>query len=98
MMPKTTFCTTIIKQVIQTAFDDWLKGYGAMKATNNFYMEETMKLMSPKAITFWIAVVLAVLGLIGQLGLIAAISATVGFWLLFIGFVLLALGVLLKGL
>jgi hypothetical protein len=43
-------------------------------------------------------VVLAVLGLIGQLGLIAAISATVGFWLLFIGFVLLALGVLLKGL
>ena len=57
-----------------------------------------MKLMSPKAITFWIAVVLAVLGLIGQLGLITAISATVGFWLLFIGFVLLALGVLLKGL
>jgi 1,4-dihydroxy-2-naphthoate octaprenyltransferase len=68
------------------------------EGNQQYSMEETMKLMSPKVITFWIAVVLAVLGLIGQLGLIAAISATVGFWLLFIGFVLLALGVLFKGL
>ncbi len=56
-----------------------------------------MKLTPPKAITFWIAVVLGLLGLLSQLGIFTAIPIA-AFWLLFIGFVLLVLGLLVKGL
>ena len=55
-----------------------------------------MKLSPPKNITFWVSVALAVLGLLGMLGVAAL--APFAFWLLFVGFVLLALGNLVKGL
>ena len=56
-----------------------------------------MKLTPPKAITFWIAVVLGVLGFLGAIATIPVISAY-AFWILFAGFVLLVLGLLVKGL
>ena len=59
--------------------------------------EYIMKLSAPKQATFWIAVVVAVIGLIGvlvpTLGLVS-----VAVWLIVIGFVLLALGNLLPNL
>lgn len=56
-----------------------------------------MKLTPPKMVTFWIAVALGVLGLLSQLGIFTAIPIA-AFWLLFLGFVLLVLGLLVKGL
>lgn len=56
-----------------------------------------MKLQKPKNITFYISVVLAVLGVLGTLVTIPVISGF-AFWLVLAGFVLLALGNLLKGL
>jgi hypothetical protein len=56
-----------------------------------------MKLRAPKLVTFWIAVVLAILGLLGQLVTIPVISG-LAFWLVVVAFVLLALGVMLDGL
>lgn len=54
-----------------------------------------MKLNEPKVITFLIAVVLAVVGLI--FFFVPAVAAY-AFWLVLVAFVLLALGNLLKGL
>jgi len=56
-----------------------------------------MKLSPPKVLTFWLAVAAAVLGLLGQLGVLA-FAAPYAFWLVFAGFVLLFLGALVKGL
>ena len=56
-----------------------------------------MKLTPPKMVTFWIAVALGVLGLLSQLSIFTAIPIA-AFWLLFLGFVLLVLGLLVKGL
>ncbi|KAF0110098.1 MAG: Uncharacterized protein FD147_1883 [Chloroflexi bacterium] len=56
-----------------------------------------MKLSPPKVVTFWIAVVLGVLGILGKLTTIPFASEN-SFWLVAIGFILLALGVLVKGL
>ncbi len=56
-----------------------------------------MKLTPPKVLTFWIAVVLGLLGFIGTLITIPLVS-TYAFWFLFAGFVLLVLGLLVKGL
>lgn len=56
-----------------------------------------MKLTPPKAVTFWISVVLALLGLLGGIGVISALAGY-AFWLVFAGFVLLALGLMVKGL
>jgi hypothetical protein len=56
-----------------------------------------MKLTPPKMITFWIAIVLALLGLLSHIGILAVLPIA-AFWLLFIGFVLLVLGLLVKGL
>ena len=55
-----------------------------------------MKLSAPKAIVFWIAVVLAVVALLMALGVLSLgfISAA---WLALIAFVLLMLGNVLKG-
>ena len=55
-----------------------------------------MKLSAPKNVTFWVAVVLAVLGALGTLVSIPLVS-TYSFLFVIVGFVLLALGVLLKG-
>ena len=56
-----------------------------------------LKLSAPKVVTFWIAVILAILGLLAFLGTISALSAY-AFWLVAAGFVLLALGNLMKNL
>lgn len=56
-----------------------------------------MKLQKPKVATFWIAVVLALLGVLAQLGVIAALAGY-AIWFVVVGFVLLALGTLFSGL
>jgi hypothetical protein len=56
-----------------------------------------MKLTRPKDTTFWIAVILALLGLLASAGFLAPL-ASYAFMLVLAGFVLLALGVLVKGL
>jgi len=56
-----------------------------------------MKLTPPKVITFWISVILAALGLIGTVASLGFLT-TYAFWFVFVGFVLLALGLLVKGL
>lgn len=55
-----------------------------------------MKLNEPKVITFWIAVILVVLGIIANLATIPVLSG-IAFWLVVVGFVVLVLGNLLKG-
>jgi len=54
-----------------------------------------MKLSAPKNITWWIAVVVGVLGFLGNF--VAAMSGF-SFWLLFIGFALLAIATMVDGL
>jgi hypothetical protein len=56
-----------------------------------------MKLSEPKVVTFWIAVVLAALGILAYTGSLPAL-ASMAFFLVAAGFVLLALGNLAKGL
>jgi predicted membrane channel-forming protein YqfA (hemolysin III family) len=58
-------------------------------------MEEEMKLSRPKNITFWIAVILGVLGLIGYLKVIPGLSPY-AFWLVFVGLVVLVMGNVFK--
>jgi general stress protein CsbA len=56
-----------------------------------------MKLSAPKNVTFYVAVVLGVLGLLGALiplGFITGLS----FWLVFVGFLVLAAGNVLPNL
>jgi len=53
-----------------------------------------MNLSEPKAITFWIAVILGVLGLI--FFFVPAV-ATYAFWLVLVGLIVLVLGNLMKG-
>jgi hypothetical protein len=56
-----------------------------------------MKLTPPKVITWWIALILGVLGLLGHLGVIAALSPY-AFWLMTVGLALLLLATLIKDL
>jgi len=56
-----------------------------------------MNLNAPKQLTWIIAVILGILGLIGVIVALPFISAY-AFWFVFVGFVLLALGCFLKGL
>jgi len=56
-----------------------------------------MQLSAPKVITFWIAVLLGVLGFLGNLATIPLVSAY-AFWFVFLGFALLVVAVLTKGL
>ncbi|MCC7118513.1 MAG: hypothetical protein IT310_08320 [Anaerolineales bacterium] len=56
-----------------------------------------MKLTPPTTVVFWISVVLGLLGLLAGIGVISALGAY-AFWLVFAGFALLALGLLVKGL
>ena len=56
-----------------------------------------MKLSPPKQITFYIAAALGVLGLIGNFVALPVIGAS-SFWLLAIGFVLLAVANVVEGL
>jgi len=56
-----------------------------------------MKLSAPKVITWWIAVVLGVLGLLGQMAIVPALGAY-AFWFVAAGLAVLALGALIKDL
>ena len=56
-----------------------------------------MKLSAPKDITFWIAVVVAVIGVIASLVTIPVLSGF-AFWLVVIAFIILAAGNLVDGL
>ena len=56
-----------------------------------------MKLSAPKKVTWWIAVILGVLGILSTFISLPLVSAN-AFWFVAIGFVLLALATLLKGL
>lgn len=56
-----------------------------------------LKLSPPKVVTFWIAVALAVVGLLAFQGMLTGLAAY-AFWLVAVGFVLLALGNLVKSL
>ncbi len=56
-----------------------------------------MKLNAPKQITWWIALVLVVLGVLGSLTTIPIASAY-AFWFVLVGAVLLLLATALKGL
>ncbi len=56
-----------------------------------------MKTSQPKLVTWWIAVILAVVGLVANLGVIPAL-ASFAFWILLVGFALLALATVIKGL
>lgn len=55
-----------------------------------------MSLTPPKKSTFYISLVLAVLGLIGSFVTIPFVSAY-AFWFVLVGYVVLALGMFLKG-
>ena len=55
-----------------------------------------MKLTPPKVITFVIAVVLGVLGLIGHLEPGVPLIGPYNFWLVFVGWLLLIFGLLIK--
>jgi threonine/homoserine/homoserine lactone efflux protein len=55
-----------------------------------------MQLSAPKQITFWIAVVLAVLGVLASLVSIPVLSGF-AFWLVVLAFVVLAVGNLVEG-
>ncbi len=56
-----------------------------------------MKLSAPKVITWWIAVVLGVLGILGSFMSLPLVSAN-AFWFVAVGFILLALATFLKDL
>jgi len=55
------------------------------------------RLSAPKVVTFWIAVVLAAIGVIAVVAPIASLAGY-ALWLVVAGFVLLALGNLMEGL
>ena len=56
-----------------------------------------MKLSPPKVVTFWIAVILAALGVLASQGIVPGLSGY-AFWLVVVGFILLALANLVKDL
>lgn len=56
-----------------------------------------MKLNAPKVITWWIAVIVGVLGIVAFFVTIPVLSVY-AFWLVVVGFVLLVLGTFVKGL
>ncbi len=56
-----------------------------------------MKLSAPKVVTWWIAILLGILGILGE-ALTIPVLSPLAFWLVLIGLLLLALGCVLKGL
>jgi hypothetical protein len=55
-----------------------------------------MKLSAPKTVVWVVAVIVGVLGILGNFTAIAFVSAN-AFWMVTIGFALLALGTAVKG-
>ena len=56
-----------------------------------------MKLSAPKVVTWWIAVILGILALLGSQGIIASLGQY-AFWLAMAGLALLALATVVKDL
>ena len=56
-----------------------------------------MELSAPKQVTWWIAVILGVLGILGHFAKLPYVTVY-DFWFLAIGFVLLAIATLVEGL
>lgn len=57
-----------------------------------------MRLNAPKRVVFYIAVVLVVLGLLGALNIVPLLATGITeFWLALAGFVILAMGTMMKG-
>jgi predicted membrane metal-binding protein len=57
-----------------------------------------MKLSAPKQVTWIIALVLGVLGIVANLTAIPVVTATIGFWLLAVAWVLLLIAAITRGL
>jgi hypothetical protein len=57
-----------------------------------------VKLSPPKQLTFWVSVIIGVLGILGKLVPSLPVVSDYSFWLLTIGFVLLVLGNAMTGL
>lgn len=57
----------------------------------------SLRLSAPRVVTFWIAVLLALIGVIAAVAPIASLAGY-ALWLVVAGFVLLALGNLMEGL
>jgi hypothetical protein len=75
---------------------DWAgERYMQAQSTHYFKGELHMKLNPPKKITYYVAVVLALLGLIFQF---IAVVNPISFWLLLVAFILLAAGNIVQGL
>lgn len=55
-----------------------------------------MKLSAPTQAIFWLAILLAALALLGSLTTIPYLTAY-GFWILLVGFIVLAAGNIMKG-
>jgi hypothetical protein len=58
---------------------------------------DTMRLNAPKQITWWISLIIEVIGVLAYFIAIPVLSGIV-FWILLVGFVLLFLGTFVKGL
>jgi hypothetical protein len=56
-----------------------------------------MRLTPPKNITFWVAVILVVLGILGKITTIPVLTPY-SWWFVLVGFIVLMLGNLVKGL
>jgi len=57
-----------------------------------------MKLTAPKVVTFVIAIILGILGLIGHFEPSIPLIGPYNFWFEFVGWLLLVIGLLVKGL
>lgn len=55
-----------------------------------------MRLSAPRQITFWIAVIIAILGVLASLVEIPVLSG-IALWLVVVGFIVLAVGTVLEG-
>ena len=78
-------------------FSDSPNGDGAKKVTILSSRRKTMQISAPKQITFWIAVVIAVVGVLAKLVSIPVLSG-LALWLVVIAFIVLAAGNLVEGL
>jgi len=56
-----------------------------------------MRLNAPKRVVFYLAVALAVLGLLGAFNIVPLLAGVTSFWLELAAFVILALGTMMKG-
>ena len=57
-----------------------------------------MKTSAPKNVTWWVCLVLGVLGVLANIASIPVITAVLGFWLVVIGLAVLLIATITKGL